>query len=47
MPVRQAKVIIESNRDSIRMLAGALREQESLEGDEIKALLVKSGATRV
>ena len=42
-----AKVIIESNRESIRMLAEALLEQESLEADEIKALLVKSGATGV
>jgi cell division protease FtsH len=42
-----ARVIIESNRESIRMLAEALLEQESLEADEIKALLVKSGATGI
>jgi cell division protease FtsH len=42
-----AKVVIERNREPVRMLAEALLEQESLEADEIKALLVKSGATRV
>ena len=40
-----AKVVIERNRESIRMLAEALLEHESLEADEIKALLVASGAT--
>ncbi len=42
----RARVVIERNRESIRMLAEALLEQESLEADEIKALLITSGATR-
>jgi cell division protease FtsH len=42
----RATVVIERNRESIRMLAEALLEQESLEADEIKALLISSGATR-
>ena len=41
----RARIVIERNRESIRMLAEALLEQESLEADEIKALLVASGAT--
>ncbi|MDP9322093.1 MAG: ATP-dependent zinc metalloprotease FtsH [Acidobacteriota bacterium] len=41
----RARLVIERNRESIRMLAEALLEQESLEADEIKALLVASGAT--
>jgi cell division protease FtsH len=42
----QARLVIERNRESIRMLAEALLEHESLEADEIKALLITSGATR-
>jgi len=41
-----ARLVIERNRESIRMLAEALLEHESLEADEIKALLITSGATR-
>jgi cell division protease FtsH len=41
-----AKAVIERNRESIRLLAETLLEHESLEADEIKALLVTSGATR-
>ena len=39
-----AKGIIERNTEPMRALAEALLEQESLEADEIKALLDKSGA---
>jgi cell division protease FtsH len=39
-----AKWIIERNHAPMRALAEALLEQESLEADEIKALLDKSGA---
>ena len=42
----RARLVIERNRESIRMLAEALLEHESLEADEIKALLITSGATR-
>jgi cell division protease FtsH len=42
----RARLVIERNRESIRMLAEALLEQESLEADEIKALLITAGATR-
>ena len=42
----RARLVIEGNRESIRMLAEALLEHESLEADEIKALLITSGATR-
>ena len=39
-----ARWIIEKNQPAMRALAEALLEQESLEADEIKALLEKSGA---
>ena len=41
----RARLVIERNREPIRMLAEALLEHESLEADEIKALLITSGAT--
>jgi cell division protease FtsH len=40
----RARILIERNREPMRVLAEALLEQESLEADEIKTLLVKSGA---
>ena len=40
----RAKILIERNREPIRVLAEALLEQESLEADEIKTLLARSGA---
>jgi len=39
-----ARHIIDLNREPMRALAEALLEQESLEADEIKTLLEKSGA---
>jgi cell division protease FtsH len=42
-----AKALIERNREPMRVLAEALLEQESLEADEVRALLDQSGATRV
>jgi cell division protease FtsH len=39
-----ARWVIERNKESVRMLAEALLEQESLEGDEIKTLLAMAGA---
>jgi cell division protease FtsH len=42
-----AKWIIERNKESVRLMAEALLDQESLEADEIKALLAKAGASRV
>jgi len=42
-----AKWLIERNKEPMRVLAGALLDHESLEADEIKDLLQKSGATRV
>jgi cell division protease FtsH len=42
----RARQIIEGNREPMRALAEALLEQESLEADEIKVLLEKSGAQR-
>ncbi len=41
-----ARWIIERNHPAMRAMAEALLEQESLEADEIKALLQKSGAKR-
>jgi len=41
-----ARQIVDRNRESMRALAEALLEQESLEADEIKTLLEKSGAHR-
>jgi cell division protease FtsH len=40
----RAKILIERNREPMRVLAEALLEQESLEADEIKTLLARSGA---
>ena len=40
----RAKILIECNREPMRVLAEALLEQESLEADEIKTLLASSGA---
>src|SRR4051794_21005202 len=42
----RAKAVIDRNREPMRVLAEALLEQESLEADEIKTLLDKSGARR-
>ncbi len=39
-----ARLIVERNREPMRVLAEALLEQESLDADEIKVLLEKSGA---
>jgi cell division protease FtsH len=39
-----AKWVIERNKEAVRVLAEALLEQESLEADEIKALLASTGA---
>jgi ATP-dependent Zn protease len=39
-----ARWIIERNKEPMRMMAEALLDQESLEADDIKALLDKSGA---
>jgi cell division protease FtsH len=41
-----AKWVIERNKEPMRVLAEALLEQESLEADEIKTLLARSGAIR-
>jgi cell division protease FtsH len=40
----QARWIVERNKEPMRVLAEALLDQESLEADEIKVLLEKSGA---
>jgi cell division protease FtsH len=40
----RARWIVERNKEPMRMLAEALLDQESLEADEIKVLLEKSGA---
>jgi cell division protease FtsH len=40
----RAHTLIERNRESVRLLAEALLDQESLEADEIAALLKKAGA---
>jgi cell division protease FtsH len=42
-----ARLMIERNREPMRVLAEALLEQESLEADEVRALLAESGAVRV
>jgi cell division protease FtsH len=39
-----ARWIVERNKEPMRMLAESLLEQESLDADEIKALLEQSGA---
>ena len=39
-----ARWIIERNRQTVEMMAQALLEVESLEADEIKVILEKSGA---
>jgi cell division protease FtsH len=41
-----ARVVIERNRDAVRLLAEQLLDQESLEAHEIATLLEKAGATR-
>jgi cell division protease FtsH len=41
-----ARTLIEQNTDAVRLLAQELLQQESLEADEIKALLEKAGASR-
>jgi cell division protease FtsH len=42
----RAKTLIECNTNPLRALAEALLDQESLEADDIKALLEKSGTAR-
>jgi cell division protease FtsH len=42
----RARTVIEHNTRPIRALADALLDQESLEADEIKTLLERSGAAR-
>jgi len=39
-----AKSIIENNRHAVEMMAKELLEVESLEADELKALLARAGA---
>jgi cell division protease FtsH len=39
-----ARTIVERNRNSVESLAQALLDRESLEADEIKALLATAGA---
>ncbi len=41
-----ARTLIEQNTDAVRLLAQELLQQESLEADEIKALLEKASASR-
>jgi cell division protease FtsH len=41
---RRAHALVDHNRDAVRALAEALLQQESLEADEIKALLDRVGA---
>ena len=43
----RARELIERNRDAVRLIAEALLEQESLEADEITALLARRRAPRV
>ncbi len=40
----RARDLLERNRDAVKLLAGALLDQEALEADEIKALLAQAGA---
>jgi cell division protease FtsH len=40
----RARTLIEQNREAVKLLAEELLQQESLEADEIKALLDKAGA---
>jgi cell division protease FtsH len=42
-----ARAVIDRNRESVRLLADELLEQESLEGDQIRALLERAGARQV
>jgi cell division protease FtsH len=42
-----ARKLVEMERDRLASLAEALLEHESLEADEVKALLEKAGARRV
>jgi cell division protease FtsH len=41
----QAKQIIEKNRHAVELMAKELLEVESLEADELKALLARAGAS--
>jgi cell division protease FtsH len=41
-----ARTVIERNREAVRLLAEELLQQESLEADEIRAILERAGATR-
>jgi cell division protease FtsH len=41
-----ARTVIERNREAVRLLAEELLHQESLEADEIRAILERGGATR-
>ncbi|HEY7497916.1 MAG TPA: ATP-dependent zinc metalloprotease FtsH [Vicinamibacterales bacterium] len=43
----RARDVIDRNREAVRLLAEALLDQESLEADEIRALLDKAGARQV
>jgi cell division protease FtsH len=42
----RARGLVEQNREAVRLLAEELLAQESLEADEIKAILDKAGAVR-
>ena len=39
-----ARTLIETNRDAVRLMAEELLQNESLEADEIRALLERAGA---
>ena len=43
----RARSLIEENRDAVRLLAEELLQVESLEADEIRAILEKAGASRL
>ena len=42
----RARSLIETNRDAVRLLAEELLQVESLEADEIRAILAKAEALR-
>ena len=42
-----ARRVIERNREAVRLMADELLQVESLEADEIKAILDRAGATSV
>jgi cell division protease FtsH len=44
---QRARTIVERNREAVRMMAEELLQVESLEADDIRALLERAGATRV